>query len=395
MKSKGDNMKVAIVDSSGFTPPYDHCLADALAQQGCQVVVATTRLPPGPWAQDMPYERWELFYRIGSRLGKMKLRTYLKGCEHPFDMQRLICRLRRWKPDVIHFQWLPVPAIDRFFLPQLRKIAPLVLTVHDTKPFHGAPSSRLQLIGLKTAFKRFDHYIVHTQYSRETLINELMLPEERVSVIPHGVFAYYRGLINDLEGPSQFPWPGGEKRILYFGVLKPYKGVDILFEAFARLPARLIKDTVLQIVGYPKMPVKPLQELARRLGIENRVFWDLRFVDEKEVASYFSQADIVVLPYRRIDQSGVLMTALAFGKPIVASRVGGFAEVLKDGLHGFLVDPEDVEALAQALARLLADDELRAKMSKAVQELARGELSWDSIAEKTIGVYEMLRRRNV
>jgi len=251
------------------------------------------------------------------------------------------------------------------------------------------------LIGLKSAFKRFDHYIVHTQYSREALINEFMLPKKHVSIIPHGIFAYYRGLINDSEGPSKFPRSGGEKRILYFGVLKPYKGVDILLEAFARLPARLIKDTVLQIVGYPKMPVEPLRELAGGLGIKDRVFWDLRFVDEKEVASYFSQADIVVLPYRRIDQSGVLMTALAFGKPVVASRVGGFAEVLKDGVHGFLVDPRDVEALAQALARLLADDELRARMGKAVQELARGELSWDSIAEKTISVYERLRKRNV
>jgi len=222
-----------------------------------------------------------------------------------------------------------------------------------------------------------------------------MLPEERVSVIPPGIYAYYRGLITDSEGPSQFPRSGGEKRILYFGVLKPYKGVDILLEAFARLPARLIKETVLQIVGFPKIPVEPLQNLARRLGIENRVFWDLRFVDEKEVAGYFSQADIVVLPYRRIDQSGVLMTALAFGKPIVASRVGGFAEVLKDGVHGFLVDPGDVEALAQALARLLADDELRARMGKAVQELAGGELSWESIAKKTIGVYEKLKRGNV
>jgi len=310
-------------------------------------------------------------------------------------MERLVRYLRRWKPDVIHFQWLPVPAVDRFFLPQLRKIAPLVLTVHDTKPFHGAPSSRFQLIGLKSAFKCFDHYIVHTQYSKDALINRLMLSEERVSVIPHGVFAYYRELVNDSEKPLQFPQLGGKKRILYIGVLKPYKGVDILLEAFARLPARLIKETVLQIVGYPKMPVEPLQELAHDLGIEDRVFWDLRFVDEKEVASYFSQADIVVLPYRRIDQSGVLMTALAFGKPIVASRVGGFAEVLKDGVHGFLVDPGDVEALAQALARLLADDELRARMGKAVQELASGELSWESIAEKTIAVYERLRRSSV
>jgi glycosyltransferase involved in cell wall biosynthesis len=140
------------------------------------------------------------------------------------------------------------------------------------------------------------------------------------------------------------------------------------------------------------MPADPLKALARELGVEGRVFWDLRFVDEAEVAAYFAQSDVVVLPYRRIDQSGVLMIALAFGKPIVASRVGGFAETIQDGVHGFLVEPGNVESLAQALTRLLVDNKLRAQMGKAVQELASGKFSWDSIAKKTASVYEALGR---
>lgn len=387
-------MRVAIVDPSGFTPPYDHCLAAALARQGCRVVLVTTRVPPGPWAQDTTYERWEHFYRIASRLTKTKIRTYLKGCEHPFDMERLLRRLRRWKPEVIHFQWVPFPPVDGFFLRRFRKIAPLVLTVHDTKPFHGAPSSWFQMVGLASALKRFDHYVVHTHYSKEALMRELVLPEHRVSVIPHGVFTYYRELVSGLGGSGQAPQLAGKKRVLFFGVLKPYKGVDILLEAFARLPEPVAKETVLQIVGYPKMPVEPLRFLARRLGIEHRVFWDLRFVEEMEVAAYFSQTDAVVLPYRRIDQSGVLMIALAFGKPIVASRVGGFAEIIGDGVHGFLVDPEDVESLARALARVLEADELRAQMARAVERLAGGELSWNNIATQTVRLYQSVLRAN-
>ncbi len=182
--------------------------------------------------------------------------------------------------------------------------------------------------------------------------------------------------------------PVGKKKALFFGVLKPYKGVDILFEAFALLPEELKKTTVLQIVGYPKMPVEPLQILARRLGIWDYVLWELRYVREEEVGSYFSQADVVVLPYRRIDQSGVLMIALGFGKPVIASRVGGFPETITDGVHGFLVEPGDPKALAQALTRILEDNSLRERMAKAVTELAKGELSWDSIAQKTIAIYE-------
>jgi len=85
-------VKVAIIDPSGFSLSYDHCLSNALAKYGCQIVLVATRVPPGPWAQNAAYERWELFYRIGSKLGKTKLRTYIKGCEHPFDMERPIWR---------------------------------------------------------------------------------------------------------------------------------------------------------------------------------------------------------------------------------------------------------------------------------------------------------------
>jgi glycosyltransferase involved in cell wall biosynthesis len=113
-------------------------------------------------------------------------------------------------------------------------------------------------------------------------------------------------------------------------------------------------------------------------------------VDEAEVAAYFAEADIIVLPYRRIDQSGVLMVALAFGKPIVASRVGGFAETLQDGVHGFLVEPGNVESLAQALTRLLSDDELRARMASAVERLAGEELLWSNIAKQTVRLYQTL-----
>jgi len=243
-------------------------------------------------------------------------------------------------------------------------------------------------MGLVPAFKRFDHYIVHTQYSKKALVSQLGLLEERISIIPHGVFTYYRGLVNDLAKSCRISQLAGKKRILFFGVLKPYKGVDILLEAFSHLPQPMAKETILQIVGYPKMAVKPLKALAHRLNIGDRVLWDLRFVEEVDVAAYFSQADVVVLPYRRIDQSGVLMTALAFGKPIVASRVGGFVEIIKNGIHGFLVEPGDPEALARVLACVLGDDELRARIAGAVERLVSEELSWDNIAKRTVCLYQ-------
>lgn len=388
-------MKVAIIDPSGFTPSYDHCIADALENKGSKVLLFTTQISLSRWAHARRYELCESFYRVTNKVTKSRLRMYLKGLEHIWDMGKLVENLRQKKPDVIHFQWIPVPALDSMFIQKLRKVAPLIFTVHDTEPFLGAPSSMLQLVGLESAFRKFDHYIVHTEYSKKMLLHKMRLPGTRVTVIPHGDFSYYRELVIDRSGYEKKVISGGAKRVLFFGVLKPYKGVDILIEAFARLPEPLLRNAVLQIVGMPKMPIEPLITLVRQRGIEARIIWDLRFVNEEEVGLYFEQADVVVLPYRRIDQSGVLMIALAFGKPIVASHVGGVAEIIKDGIHGFLVEKENIESLSTALERILIDDDLRMRMAKEVQMLSNKELSWERIAEKTIEIYNsVIKERN-
>jgi len=133
-----------------------------------------------------------------------------------------------------------------------------------------------------------------------------------------------------------------------------------------------------------------LQRLARQLQIEDRVDWILRPIRESEVPSLFRSATAVVLPYREIDQSGVLMTAIAFGKPILATQVGGIPETIQDGVHGYLVPPEDPDSLAVAADRLLEDAECRKRMEMAVRDLCNGKLSWTSVASGTVGLYQDL-----
>ena len=130
--------------------------------------------------------------------------------------------------------------------------------------------------------------------------------------------------------------------ILFFGLLRPYKGIDVLLEAF-----RSVEGAELWIAGMPRMPVEPLQAAAGP-----NVRFVPRFVGDDEIPALFRRADIVVLPYREIDQSGVLYTALAFGKPLVLSRVGGFPEL---GDVARLVEPGDAASLATALNELVAD----------------------------------------
>jgi len=373
-------LRVALIDPSLFTIPYDAKLADALRDLGHQVTVYGEARKPG----DEPAELAELrplFYAELRRLAtarwpRQALRV-AKGALHWRGMRRLTDELRQSRPDVIHFQWSPLPAIDRLFLRELRGLAPVVLTVHDSRPFNGA-AWRLQKWGATSIFKEFDGLIVHTEEARERLV--------ACGVPPGCVVRIAHGLLHDVTPLAPRPAQRSDRlRFLLFGKLKPYKGADLLIEAFRRLPTELRERVEVQIVGKPYMDVAPLIEAAR--GLEPGLRLDLRFVPDAEMNDLLAQADAIVFPYREIDVSGVLMAALRYERPIIASAIGGFAELLVDGRHGLLVPPDDAGALSAAMARLCNEPETRSAMGAAVADLGRAIPSWNEIAARTTEFY--------
>ncbi len=140
------------------------------------------------------------------------------------------------------------------------------------------------------------------------------------------------------------------------------------------------------------MDVGSLRALAKSLDIHHRIKWDLRFVEECEIPNVFREATVVCLPYREIDQSGVLLTAIAFDRAVVASDVGGIAETIQDCVHGLLVPSGDAGALSSALEKVLRDSTQRHAMESAVSSL-RQELAWEKIALRTVELYRALGRR--
>ena len=176
-----------------------------------------------------------------------------------------------------------------------------------------------------------------------------------------------------------------EPVVLFFGLLRPYKGLETLLEAW-----RGIDGAQLWIVGRPRMPLAPLRALA-----PPGVRFIARFVSDAELAAYFRRADVVVLPYsrtERFDMSGVLATALAFGRPCVLSDVGGFSEVAATGAAR-LVAADDVAALREALRGLLTDPAERERRAAAALAAARGPYSWEAAARSTLALYERISSR--
>ncbi|MFL5855630.1 MAG: glycosyltransferase family 4 protein [Solirubrobacteraceae bacterium] len=355
-------MRVHLVDPSAFTPPYDRALAAALARAGAEVTLVTSRFAYGPVPRADDYAVDERFYRWAPGAARSRARFAAKLVQHVPDMLRY--RRAARGADVVHFQWLTVQPLDVHLLPPVH---PLVLTAHDVLPREPRPGQRA---AQRRVYERVDAVVVHSQHGARRL-RALGVPAERLHVIPHGAFTHLSELP---EG--ELPLPETERPVvLFFGLLREYKGIDVLLEAW-----RGIDDAELWIVGMPRMKLDPPTLAGVRFLP--------RYVSDEELAALFRRADLVALPYREIDQSGVLFVALAFGKPLLLSDAGGFPEVAA----AQSVPAGDAAALHDALVALLADPERRNAMAQAALKAAATTYSWDAIARQTLALYEALLR---
>jgi glycosyltransferase involved in cell wall biosynthesis len=366
-------VRVQLVDPSAFTPPYDRALAAALARAGADVELLTSRFLYGPVPAARGYGVEERFYRRSTARGlDAPARRAFKLAEHVPDMLRLRSAL---DADVVHYQWLTVPVLDALLLPSRR---PRVMTAHYIAP---PGASRRQLSRARRVLSRMDAVVAHSEHGAARLRDQLGIDPARVRTIPHGAFDYLTALPEEKPLPEELEGAEGPV-ILFFGLLRPYKGLDVLLEAFTGL-----EGAVLWIVGNPRMDVEPLRRLAA--AAPGRVRFLTRFVEEAEMPPIFRRADVLALPYRDAEHSGVLYSGLAFGKPMVLSAVGGFPEVAEEGAAR-LVAPEDPEALREALRELVADEAARAELTEAALRAATGPFSWDRAARLTLDLYREL-----
>lgn len=361
-------MRVRVVDPPAYTPPYDHALCAALAAAGAQVELVTSEFRHGPRPKPDGYTLNDHFYRMNGPLP-------VKLAQHPLDMVRL---RRLPKTDVTHFQWLPIQAIDRHLLPP----GPTVLTAHDVIPREPRPG---QLGALGKTYNSVDAVVVHSEHGKGVLIDALEVDAAKVHVIPHGVFEHLTKVANAKPLPAEFA-STDKPVILQFGLMRPYKGIDLMLEGFAAADP----DAELWLVGAARMDTEPLKALARDLGIADRVRWLERFVGDDELGAFFERADVVALPYRQIDQSGVLFTALAFGKPLLLTRVGGFSEIADQHGAALAVEPDDLTAIARGVTELLTDTAKREALAAKAATLASGDFAWSSIAKRTLALYDSL-----
>jgi glycosyltransferase involved in cell wall biosynthesis len=360
------SVRVQLVDPSGDVTPYDQALAAALARHGADVELVTSRFVHGPRAVADGYAISEPFYRLATGVGarRPRLRRALKLAEHVPDMLRY--RRHATRADVRHYQWLPLEALDARLLPPAR---PRVMTVHNV--LRRERSSR-------RLAEAMDALVVHTRAGAELLVERTGVDPARVRVIPHGAFTHLTEQADEAPLPPELAAVEGPV-VLCFGVVRPYKGVELLLDAFRDIP-----DAELWVVGRT-LGVSIDDLRARAAGA--RVRFVPRYVSDRELPAYLRRAALLALPHRDVDVSGVLFAGLAFGKAMALSDVGGFAELSREHGIGRLVPAGDAAVWATTIDELLGRAAERAELERAALAAAAGPFSWDSIAERTLALY--------
>jgi len=376
-----DAMKIVMTDSL-VGNNYSLCLCNALRRAGVDVELVTTEDRNIDMEVEFPVLHW--LPSKTSSAGKLRKLTVFLGY-----LGRLFLHLCRDRVDAVHFQFFRRERIESLYFALLKLTGVrLIHTAHNVLPHE---RRKLDMFWKRIVYRSADAIIVHSEFIKDKLHRTFGTPRDKIFVIPHGNFDSY--LRPAESGACDRPrsvlgLAEDEDVVLFFGYLREYKGVDLLVDAFDQA-AKKNPRLRLVIAGSPGNGVlaENLRQKIESLPSAGRILMHARFIPSQRVADYFEAADLVALPYRQIDHSGIVHLAYSFGKPILGTRVGDFPETIEDGRSGFLVDPGDAQTLADAMSRAFAEKESLAAMREFIQELNRTTYSWDDIGRRTRELY--------
>ncbi|MEJ7934822.1 glycosyltransferase family 4 protein [Sphingobium sp. AN558] len=373
-------MKVAMVDPSLFTGRYDDSLCAALSAAGAEVTLLGRPMRPTDAISPVAYDYTQRFFRhseaLRARIGEGPAFRILKAAEYG-----VTCALGDLGPllaaDIVHVQWLPLAPADRMLLRRLRGRTALVHTVHNADAYHA--DAGVQGRGYRALLDRFDALIVHGETTRAALIAQ-GVGIDRIHMAPHPPMRLAAATPADL---SEVPDPA-VPRLLFFGTIRPYKGVDLLVEACLSL-WRAGHRFELALAGKPFMDVTPMIAQIEQAGFGDRLIIDLGFLREQRLDAHLAKANILLFPYRQIDSSGAFLSALHHGKAMVTSDAGMFATLPEDVFAR--VPAGNAPALAQALLPLIESAAIRRTAGARARAFGEELGDWNEMAVRTIDIY--------
>jgi glycosyltransferase involved in cell wall biosynthesis len=381
--------------TGGIDKPYVFGLSTSLAARGVCVDIIGSDEIDSPQLHVSPNLRF----------------LNLRGNQEPAGLARKVRRILTYYSRLIRYAWVARPKIfhilwnnrfqtfDRTVLMLFYKLQgkKIVFTAHNVNAGkRDANDSALNRLTLRIQYHLADRIFVHTEKMRSELLADFGVHAPSITVIPFGINnAVPHTTLSREQARQRLGVAKEEKAILFFGRIGPYKGLEYLVEAFEQI---LAKDDAyrLLIVGKPKGGAKKyLEGIQKKISLHikpGRVVQRIEFVSDQDTELYFKAADVLILPYTEVCQSGVLLLSYSFGLPVIATDVGSMREGIVEGKTGLLCQPGDTVNLARTIEAYFSGD-LYAQLDQRRQEIrdyAHLQNSWDLVGDMTIAVYSDL-----
>ena len=289
------------------------------------------------------------------------------------------------RPDVLHIQWLPFVEFmggEKYYLMMLKKFIPkldIFYTAHNIYP-HKLKSDRKSAYAHRfvSLDKYIDGYIVHLISAKKELSDEFGIPLSKIFVAYHGIY------VAENYTPKESSNSEGVKRIIMYGFQNKYKGADILIDAIGMLPEEYKKKVSVKIVGLATD--KDLYLICHKKAKALNIEWINDFVSDEMLYEAIGNSDLILLPYRKISQSGVLLLALSFRKPILTSNLPSFIETLEGYSSDYFFKSDDPLSLSKMLERFV-DGKIDVEMQMSIIEKLNKKYSWVETAKSTFYAY--------
>jgi D-inositol-3-phosphate glycosyltransferase len=318
---------------------------------------------------------------------------------------KLIGYVAHCKPKILHILWNNnLELFDRTVLMLYYKLLgkKIILTAHNVnKARRDGKDSWLNRTTLNIQYQLCDRIFVHTQEMKRELCHEFGVAEKGITVIRYPINnAIPETELTPVDAKRRLGIREDDRTILFFGAIVPYKGIEYLLDAFRLLLVRKQANYRLIIAGEPKKGSEAyLREIEKFVEMNcdgGQVILKLEFIPDDEVEFYLKGADVLVLPYKEIFQSGVLFLAYSFGLPVVAADVGSLREDIIEGSTGFVCKPGNATELANTIETYFASELYRnlAVRRSEIRQHANSTHSWDAVAELTRSAYSEILRSN-
>jgi glycosyltransferase involved in cell wall biosynthesis len=375
--------KVAIIDPLGAHGSSHHLYlfgqAMGLINSGIDVRLYTNNETENPKIKGLK------FHQLYNNLFTSKSR-FFSGIKYILGSILSIVHARITGHKLIHFHIFYANILVLFNVVFSKILfGKVVLTVHDVNSF-AANSDHSLLI-----YKLSDAIITHNEFSKTELVTIQGALNKKISIIPHGNYIpFIQVQKNQQISRERLGIPQDKKVLLFFGMIKRVKGLEVLLRALIEVKQQQ-PDVILLVAGKVwENDFTPYQKIIDENNLQEFCLLHTKFIPQEDVAHYYCASDLVVLPYKEIYQSGVLMMTLSYEKPALVSNLPPLKEVIKDNENGFLFESENSSSLAEKINCILSDEKQWEIVRKNGAELIKTAYSWDEIGKQTKEAYQTL-----